>query len=1049
MNKLKKPLLILLVLALFTACILTLVGCGGGSEDGGLSAIAVSTKSAHKKIYVQGQELNLDGGLLTTIIDGKEASLPFTANGITVTGYDPNTLGKQTLTISYMGKTASFEVEVVASAVAEGYEKDYFVGEKFDPLKGKIKITKDNGSVVNVTLNSRSVTLKTPFDSTTAGEKTVTVTYTDEGGKAYDCSFNVTVHNIASVTPNFPYRSEYKSHESVFDTSGGWLTVKAEAPSTLTKSVQISSDMISDFKPSLATSENIDTPLIQTVKITYGNNVFEFKISILYSGVYVMNDAKEELKSIDWTAENPTIDNRQATIAIDAMKAYFKLEDSEKSLVEEETLSTVLKPAVIALYGKYLEESAGFSDAFMVSTDGSISLVAKTRAGVENAIARLEDSADAFNTYAFLASKIRGEFESFELADGVTVKKYLMTHSPEDASSLVNLFKYMLNISDKLKNVPDEWTIDDLKTHGEKITDAANTAITSEYKGVSYAQLYFAVSSWRENDDYLDIIYSYYYYVKEEGQKYIQENLWGRLPAPGMLADWYSAFVYARQEEQILEYYGSQVYLYDVSTFMYYYNEVLELSAKVLAEGDELSRNLYELLDCDAAINAYLRSAAYGYIYNMGEALDYDRVTDLWNNYVALLDKVFTTYDGSMVPYGDDIEALTKELLSLSPAELNAFISSVNFRYEISGGTVNVFDYQSQPRNKLIEIMAIYYTEVLPETLTPLFQRVLLAAESLSQFGMNTEAFDNFKTYMSELDGLFTNLSTSDKETFKAHFEGVYNKYVALYNNVVDNAKIDLGGKENEFNELIGWLDTLDEIFYLISTTEDSATLNKLVPLAIAVYEKSNALFEALRSSDNEAVVNALFTKLFTKEETDYTIDKRFFGARNAIVSILISSGVSDAAGNSIMSWDAYSGASADTKAFIVSIVDLLLDQYEGKLYTGDIYEIVKTFRALTPADQAAFYLLGINVLYYEAIEANVTAKLTSGNKIDGLLNKILNLEIASIMYKNASSEDSLKALKGLASEIEAMLEKLTDKENAKEYLEPLYAEYLEYVKGL
>ena len=144
MNKFKKPLIFLLILALFTACILTLAGCGGNGETG----ISISSKSAHKKVYVQGQELNLDGGILTVITDGEEASLPFTAEGVTVTGYDPSKLGRQTLTVSYKDKSATFDIEVVARAVAEGYEKDYFVDEKFNSLKGKVKITRDNGSYV-------------------------------------------------------------------------------------------------------------------------------------------------------------------------------------------------------------------------------------------------------------------------------------------------------------------------------------------------------------------------------------------------------------------------------------------------------------------------------------------------------------------------------------------------------------------------------------------------------------------------------------------------------------------------------------------------------------------------------------------------------------------------------------------------------------------------------------------------------------------------------------------------------------------------------------
>ena len=1045
MNRLKKPLLILLVLALFTACILTLVGCGG--EGGGLSAISVSTKSEHKKVYVQGQELSLDGGILTTVTDGKEAALPFTASGVSVTGYDPEKLGKQTLTVSYMDKTATFEIEVVARAVADGYEKDYFVKEKFDPLKGKIKITKDNGSTVNVTMSSRSVTLKS-FDNTTAGTKTVTVTYTDESGTSYDCSFEVTVHEIANVTFTAPYKTAYKSHETVLDTAGGWLTVTAAAPSTLSKPVQITTDMISGFTPSLATSENIDTPLDQIVKITYGGKTFDFPITVLYSGVYVVEDAAEDLKTIDWSVADPIIDDRQATVAIKAMEAYFKLEDSEKSLVDTEKLHTVLRPAIVGLYGKYLNESMSFSDAFVISAQGSIDLTATSYDGVKNAIERLSDETDIFNAYASLAEKIRGEFGNFEIKEGVAVKNYLITHSPADVTELIKIYNFMLNISDKLKDVPDEWTIDTLKNYGDDIVTATTTIITSAYAGVNYRQLYFSVSSWRTNDDYIDIIYSYYYYIKEGGQDEIQKTLWGKIPAPGMLADWYSAFTSALQEEQTLEYYQSQAYLYDVSGLMYYYARVLECSQKVLEEGDELSKKLYELLDCDAAINAYLRSARFGYIYNMGEALDYPRINDMWNSYIALLGKVLASTDGDMLPFGEEIEAVTKKLLSLSPAELNSFLSSVNFLYETSGGMVKALDYTSSPINMLTYVMAVYFEEVLPESITPLFKHLLLAAESLSQIGLNKDALTEYKTYMSELNGLFKNLSETDKETFKSYFEDAYNAHNALYSNVLDDGKIDFGGKEDEFDELISWFDTLDEVFYLISTTEDSAELNRLVPLAIAVYEKANAIFESLRDGD-ATVANALFTKIYTKDGTNYTLDKRYFGARNAIVSILITSGVSDAAGNSIMSWDAYAGASATLKDFIVKAVDLMLAQHNEKLYTGDLYALISGFRALEAEDQATFYLLGINVLYYEAVEANVWAMLTEANKVEGFINKALNLEIAYVMYASTGSDDALASLKSAASAVEELLTELGDGENAKEYLEPLYAEYLKAVSEM
>ena len=1048
MNKFKKPLIFLLILALFTACILTLAGCGGNGETG----ISISSKSAHKKVYVQGQELNLDGGILTVITDGEEASLPFTAEGVTVTGYDPSKLGRQTLTVSYKDKSATFDIEVVARAVAEGYEKDYFVDEKFNSLKGKVKITRDNGSSFTVAMNSRSISVK-EFNTKEAGTTTVTVTYKDENGASYDCSFNVNVHKVASVTFTPPYKTEYKSHEESLDLAGGYLKVVAEAPSSLSKFVDITSSMISGFKPSLATKDNIDTPLEQNVTITYGGAANSFKVYVYYSGVYVMNDAAEVLKSIDWTADNPTINNDEALVAIKAMEEYFKLEDGEKRLVDEDTLETVLRPAVVSLYGKYLEESVSFEDAFTISMNGQINLTGKTRDGVAQAAARLLDENDIFNKYASLAQKIRDEFSSFKIKDEMTVAKYLITHAPADSAQLVEIFNYMIKISDMLKDVPSNWTVETLDKYADDIVYAVNFITTGNFTGVSYSQLYFAVSEWR-GGDYLDILYSYYYYVKVGGRDEIQKTLWGKLPAPGMLADWYSAFTSALREEQTMEYgINSGAYLYDVSGFMYYYTELLRLSEKVLAEGDELSRGLYELLSCDSAINSFLRSAKFGYIFQMGEALDYERVVDVWNMYLKLIGRVMTENPEKVTDVGEDIEALFEKVMTLSPVELHTFLSSVNFLYGTSGGTVLVFDYTARPYSMLVQLFAVYYEEVLPETITPIFRRMLLAAENISLIGVKKNAFDEYITYMGEIAGLFGGLSDNDKGEFRKYFNDVYAYHTPLYNNVLDDSNISFGSLEYGFDEMIGWFNLFDKVLNDIAITEDQAKLNKLVPLAIALFEKINEMYESVRGGTDEVAMRAMMTKLYYVEGLGYTIEKRYFAARDTIVTLLITSGVTDANGKSIMSWDAYSGAGANVKKFIVEILPMLIKEYEGFLAMSDIYELAEHFRALTPEEKNSFYLLGINVAYYAALEMNLEAKLSADNKKynteNSLISKILSFEIACAQYQLSKTGELLESVKRAAAEIEKLISEIPDAENAKEYLAPIYESYLEYVKEL
>ncbi len=103
----KKPAILALLMALL--CCALLMGCEGGGE-GGVSEIFVQKMDMPRLSYVQGQELDLHGGVLTAVVDGVAGPVPMDAADVTVTGYNKDQLGKQTLTITYMGKTTTIEV---------------------------------------------------------------------------------------------------------------------------------------------------------------------------------------------------------------------------------------------------------------------------------------------------------------------------------------------------------------------------------------------------------------------------------------------------------------------------------------------------------------------------------------------------------------------------------------------------------------------------------------------------------------------------------------------------------------------------------------------------------------------------------------------------------------------------------------------------------------------------------------------------------------------------------------------------------------------------
>jgi hypothetical protein len=107
---------------LVTILVGTLVGCSessSSSSQGGaatLRSIAI-TSLPTKTTYTVGESLNLSGLVVTgTYSDG--TSKAETVSASNVSGYNANTTGAQTLTVTVSGKTATFNVTVNAVGAA-------------------------------------------------------------------------------------------------------------------------------------------------------------------------------------------------------------------------------------------------------------------------------------------------------------------------------------------------------------------------------------------------------------------------------------------------------------------------------------------------------------------------------------------------------------------------------------------------------------------------------------------------------------------------------------------------------------------------------------------------------------------------------------------------------------------------------------------------------------------------------------------------------------------------------------------------------------------
>lgn len=87
--------------------------------------INISTKPT-KLTYIQNNEnLDLSGGIITsTYEDGSTDTINLDADEIKVTGFDNTKVGKNTITVEYEGKTATFDVEII-----EKVNEEYMLGD--------------------------------------------------------------------------------------------------------------------------------------------------------------------------------------------------------------------------------------------------------------------------------------------------------------------------------------------------------------------------------------------------------------------------------------------------------------------------------------------------------------------------------------------------------------------------------------------------------------------------------------------------------------------------------------------------------------------------------------------------------------------------------------------------------------------------------------------------------------------------------------------------------------------------------------------------------
>ena len=167
-----------------------------------LESISVEKEGIKTEYYV-GDKLNLDNGMIKLIYDDGTTSYAVITEDM-ITGFDTETPGEKTVTVTYEGKTCNYNITVrepevsdvsilsVPDRIEYRYTKDY----KIDVTGGKIEAFYNSGKTEIIDITEDMVS---GFDGDVLGIQEITVSY--KGGK--------TVFNVETVQMPV-YKAEIK-----------------------------------------------------------------------------------------------------------------------------------------------------------------------------------------------------------------------------------------------------------------------------------------------------------------------------------------------------------------------------------------------------------------------------------------------------------------------------------------------------------------------------------------------------------------------------------------------------------------------------------------------------------------------------------------------------------------------------------------------------------------------------------------------------------------------------------------------------------------------
>lgn len=250
--------------------------------------------------YLEGKdELSANGGKITVYYNNDTEDEIF-MDASMLSGFDCDTVGMQTITVTYGGKTAFFEVEVIAKTLEKiellsaPAKKTY--REKKDTLNlsgARINLIYNNGTTAPLEITDEMVS---GFDNSVIGKQTITVTYM---GKTTTFEIEIIAKTAMSISvTQKPDKLTYLEGKDELDVTGGVITVYYDNDST--SAMVMTPDMITGFDNS--------KPGTQTLTVTYLGKTATFDVVIKAKSLVGFELVKNPVKTVYKEGEALTLE---------------------------------------------------------------------------------------------------------------------------------------------------------------------------------------------------------------------------------------------------------------------------------------------------------------------------------------------------------------------------------------------------------------------------------------------------------------------------------------------------------------------------------------------------------------------------------------------------------------------------------------------------------------------------------------------------------------------------------------------------------------------